>query len=467
MKRNQKRFCILLGDGFDDVEAIAVIDLLRRADIAVDIFGVGARNIQSHVGINYTADYALAGSGGTDSSKARPHDLDERVYAGLLLPGGPGIAKLLGNDRVIDLIQAFHRSQKLLYAICGAPLLLAKAGILDGYRYTCLPSVAPMIGTGTRTDEQVVVDGTIVTAQALGASIEGALTLIGIIASKEKRDEIASSYYIKELSMEKLKVNESTCASCGQCVKVCPMNIIALDESGHPYKRSGGADCMDCGHCAAICPVGAITSMLAPAVGPLVSIEQPVARDTEDKHDDGTDFLSFMKNRRSCRSFQKRSVPWELIERALDAARYAPSAKNTQPVEWTVVTDEAAIGNLAKTLHEKGRSNPELAKRYAFVDEGEDPIFRGAPILVAVHSDPKNVLFPGDGIIAATSFDLAAQALGLGTCWSGTAFSAADSVKKLARIPDHHNLHAVFMLGFPMPKWHGLPERKPLRVNRI
>lgn len=253
--------------------------------------------------------------------------------------------------------------------------------------------------------------------------------------------------------MENLKVNESACTSCGQCMKICPMNIIALDEAGHPYKRAGGADCMDCGHCAAICPVGAITSMLE--------------RDTEDQHDDGGDFLSFMKNRRSCRSFQKRSVPWELIERALDAARYAPSAKNTQPVEWTVVTDEAAIGNLAKAMHEKGRSNPELAKRYAFVDEGEDPIFRGAPILVAVHSDPKNVLFAGDGIIAATSFDLAAQALGLGTCWSGTAFSAADAVKKLAQIPDHHNLHAVFMLGFPTQTWHGMPERKPLRVNRI
>jgi len=250
--------------------------------------------------------------------------------------------------------------------------------------------------------------------------------------------------------MEKLNVNESACRSCGKCAEICPMAIIALDDAGHPYKREGGAECMDCGHCAAICPEGAIISMLG---------EQDAGR--------REDFLPFMKRRRSCRKFRKESVPTELIDRALDAARYAPSAKNTQPVEWTVISDTAAIQSLAKALFEKGRANPELARRYAFVDGDEDPIFRSAPVLVAVHSDPKNVLFPGDGIIAATCFDLAAQALGLGTCWSGTAFSATDAVKRLARIPEHHNLHAVFMLGFPEHTWRQLPARKELWVRRI
>lgn len=263
--------------------------------------------------------------------------------------------------------------------------------------------------------------------------------------------------------MEALKVSESDCKSCGLCAKICPMNIIALDDAGHPFKRIRGADCMECGHCAAVCPEGAITSMLAETVPTLESAQPSGTTGRSDK----TDFLAFMANRRSCRSFRKESVPGELIEKAIDAARYAPSAKNTQPVEWTVVSDKAAIANLAKTLHEKGRANPELAKRYAFVDAGEDPIYHSAPVLVVIHSDPKNVLFPGDGIIAATYFDLAAQALGLGTCWSGTAFSAADAVKRMSRIPEHHNVHAVFMVGLPARKLRNLPERKQPRVHRI
>jgi nitroreductase/NAD-dependent dihydropyrimidine dehydrogenase PreA subunit len=260
--------------------------------------------------------------------------------------------------------------------------------------------------------------------------------------------------------METLNVDESACKSCGLCAKICPMNIIALDDAGHPYKRSGGAECMDCGHCAAICPEGAIASGGA-QTKPTAGIDGRTERGSR------VDFLSFMKNRRSCRSFRQKGVPQELIDQALDAARYAPSAKNTQPVEWTVIADTGAIQGLAKVLLEKGRSNPELAKRYAFVDEGEDPVFRGAPVLVVVHSDPENVLFPGDGIIAAATFDLAAQAVGLGTCWSGTAYSATDAVKKLARIPESHNLHAVFMLGFPVQTWHRQPDRKAIRVHRI
>jgi nitroreductase/NAD-dependent dihydropyrimidine dehydrogenase PreA subunit len=259
--------------------------------------------------------------------------------------------------------------------------------------------------------------------------------------------------------MEMLNVIESECKSCGLCAKICPMNIIALNDTGHPYKRTGGADCMDCGHCAAICPEGAILSSAART--------KKEESDNRTESGSGGDFLSFMKNRRSCRAFLQKDVPQRLIDQALDAARYAPSAKNTQPVEWTVIADTGAIQSLAMSLYKKGRSNPELAKRYAFVEADEDPVFRGAPVLVVVHSDPKNVLFPGDGIIAAATFDLAAQALGLGTCWSGTAYSAADEVRKAARLPEGHNLHAVFMLGFPAQAWRRQPDRKEIRIHRI
>jgi 4-methyl-5(b-hydroxyethyl)-thiazole monophosphate biosynthesis len=188
MHEIKNRFCILLGEGFDDIEALSVIDLLRRANITVDIYGIGKPEITSHSGVRYSTDAVFFETEGTG--------LKENEYAGLFLPGGPGVAKLLENERIIEAVGTFHRSGKLIYAICGAPLLLAKAGILTDREYTCLPSVALLITAGTRLDKSVVVSGNIVTAKALGASIEGALTLIEHIASKAKKDEIASYYHI-------------------------------------------------------------------------------------------------------------------------------------------------------------------------------------------------------------------------------------------------------------------------------
>jgi len=184
------RFCLILGNNFDDIEAIAVIDLLRRAGVAIDLYGIGCNRIRSASGLEYPVDRGFLAQG----------DLKPSDYDGILLPGGPGVADLLFCTELIRAIRDFHAEGKLIYAICGAPLLLDKAGILDGKRFTCLPAVAPRIKSGSYSEAAVMQDGNIVTSQALGTSIEGALALIGTIISPEKQEEIRRYYHIRTIT---------------------------------------------------------------------------------------------------------------------------------------------------------------------------------------------------------------------------------------------------------------------------
>lgn len=181
-----KTCCIVLGHGFDDIEAITVINLLRRADIRIDIYGVGEKTIGSFTKVTYQTEFVFHHSA----------DISECKYDGLLLPGGPGVKELLNNSELITLIQNFHAANKLIYAICGAPLLLEAAGVLRGKQYTCLPSVASMITSGNRVEKNVVWDTNIITSKALGTSFDGALTVIQALASEEKCQEIKKDYYI-------------------------------------------------------------------------------------------------------------------------------------------------------------------------------------------------------------------------------------------------------------------------------
>ena len=183
----RKKYCAIFGDGFDDIEAVTLVNLLRRSDIEVDVYGVRSKNIVSFTRMTYVADFIFS----------ERDDIDCGAYDGILLPRGPGVLELLRNPALLSLIKDFSDAGKLMYAICGAPLLLEKAGVLQNRTFTCLPSVSEMIKTGTRLEKNVVVDRNLVTSKALGTSLDGALALIGVIASEGKRKEIMDHYYLE------------------------------------------------------------------------------------------------------------------------------------------------------------------------------------------------------------------------------------------------------------------------------
>ncbi|MBN2353910.1 MAG: DJ-1/PfpI family protein [Spirochaetales bacterium] len=167
-------YCTFLGDGFEDIEALSFIDLLRRAKVSVDIYGVDKEFIVSRSKVVYKTEKTFRSEG----------DVAFESYDGILLPGGPGVDDLVNNKALLAVIRKFFGTGKLVFAICAAPRLLDAAGVLDGRRYTCYPGTP--IKSGTHVDESVVVDGNVVTSQGVGTALAAAIKLVEIIVSKEE-----------------------------------------------------------------------------------------------------------------------------------------------------------------------------------------------------------------------------------------------------------------------------------------
>jgi protein deglycase len=181
-----EKYCVFLGHNFDDIEAITIINILRRSDIELNVYGIDDELIKSFVGMQYKVDLVFR----------KCTDINVSDYNGILLPGGPGVEGLLQNYEIIKIVQKFYNENKMVFAICGAPVILEKAGVLKNKKYTCMPSVTSMIKSGLRIDDKVVVDGNVVTSMALGTSMDAALKLVEIIKSKEKARETANKHFI-------------------------------------------------------------------------------------------------------------------------------------------------------------------------------------------------------------------------------------------------------------------------------
>lgn len=172
-------FCFIAGNGFEDIEALAIIDVLRRAEIGLDLFGVNDARIRSRSNVYYIFEKVF--------NEVKFFEFEK--YEGLLIPGGPGVYNLANNEEILKLIIKFNDEKKLIYAICAAPLLLDKAGILKGKKYTSYPGVE--IKSGNYIDDKVVVDGNIITSKGVGTAILGALKIVEIVKSKEYAKELA------------------------------------------------------------------------------------------------------------------------------------------------------------------------------------------------------------------------------------------------------------------------------------
>ncbi|MDR3208105.1 MAG: DJ-1/PfpI family protein [Oscillospiraceae bacterium] len=162
---------LLLADGFEDLEAVAPIDVLRRADIPLTTVGVSDRRVTSAHGLTVEADAVLDG-------------LDVSDMEMLVLPGGPGVDNLRHSPAVKTLLRDAARAGKLIGAICAAPALLAELGLLKGKRAVCFPDCEQTLtdhGVHIETDRQVTHDLNIITARAAGSAVEFALKLTAML----------------------------------------------------------------------------------------------------------------------------------------------------------------------------------------------------------------------------------------------------------------------------------------------
>lgn len=174
---------LFLADGFEEVEALTVVDLLRRAGLEIQTVSIndtlavkGAHNIE------VAADILLK-------------DCPEKAQM-FIAPGGmPGASNLAANARVCELFSAQHARGGRVAAICAAPaVLLAPLGILDGYDTTCYPGFEEALNAGNayHKNQRVVVDRNVITANGPSSAMPFALSIIEALSSQDKADEVAA-----------------------------------------------------------------------------------------------------------------------------------------------------------------------------------------------------------------------------------------------------------------------------------
>jgi protein deglycase len=174
------RVLVPLAQGFEEIEAVTVVDLLRRAGIEVHTASLDGPQVTGSHGIAVQADIAL------DAAVASDYDM-------IVLPGGmPGAEHLKNDPRVVSLLRRFAADDRYTAAICAAPSVLAHAGLLDERAATSFPgflTVDSAPGIRLREDP-VVVDGKVVTSRGAGTAMEFGLALVELLEGVEARERV-------------------------------------------------------------------------------------------------------------------------------------------------------------------------------------------------------------------------------------------------------------------------------------
>lgn len=177
------RVLIPLAQGCEELEAVTIIDLLRRANIEVVTAALGEGPVCCSRGTQLLADTRL------DAVMDESFDM-------VVLPGGlPGATNLQADQRIERLLQRHHAAGRFTAAICAAPKVLASAGLLSGRSATAYPGVLTIeaFPEVRLLDAPVVVDGTVVTSRGPGTAMDFSLQLIELLAGREQRDQVETA----------------------------------------------------------------------------------------------------------------------------------------------------------------------------------------------------------------------------------------------------------------------------------
>ena len=177
-----------LVDGFEQIEALAPVDLLRRAKIEVDIISVfDEKMVKSSHGVIVETEKDLK-------------DINFDDYDMIILPGGPGTENYEKSDLFVEKLLKYSKDkEKYIAAICAAPSVLARLGILTGKNAACFPSVEnELIKDGAvLSRDKVVKDGTIITSRGAGTALDFSLKLVEVLKGTEKAEKISEMIVYK------------------------------------------------------------------------------------------------------------------------------------------------------------------------------------------------------------------------------------------------------------------------------
>ena len=179
-----KRTAVLFDEGFEEIEALAPVDLLRRAGIQVDL--IGASN-QTEV---------TGRSGVTIKGTIPMKDYDFSQIDSLMLPGGGHYVKLEANPKVKEeILKAYNNPDVILAAICASPTILGRMGLLKDKNYTCFLSMNEDFGGTLHPDQYAVTDGKIITGKSAAAGIDFGMAIIKALLGEDREQEIKESIY--------------------------------------------------------------------------------------------------------------------------------------------------------------------------------------------------------------------------------------------------------------------------------
>lgn len=171
---------IILVNNFEDVEALATVDVLRRSGIIIDTTSLDNKDIITQSNNKISVDYLLS-------------EVNLNEYDFLILPGGKAVFNILDKDkRIDDLVDYFYVNKKLICAICAAPRLIAKRGYFDNLKFTIFPGCLETEVLGKQVSKGVVVEDYFITAKSMYYSIEFALEIIKKLQGKDQKKKIES-----------------------------------------------------------------------------------------------------------------------------------------------------------------------------------------------------------------------------------------------------------------------------------
>lgn len=257
-------------------------------------------------------------------------------------------------------------------------------------------------------------------------------------------------------------IDQSLCTNCKACIKTCPRVIFFENEQQKTTVNDDiSNECIKCGHCMSVCPTDAITiqgldiNNFLPAAEKLMSYEE---------------FFQLQTNRRSIRRFKPQLVEEKVVRQILEAARFAPTAKNTQELSWTILNGHEKIQKIAQEVANTFSRIPAMAELVKSVESGDDQATRNAWQLAVVHGPRSNTWGTIDATLATATFDLAAATLGVGVCWGGFVTTAAARNKEIMSILEldaDEKVFAALMFGYPDVSYNKVPQRNDIKVKFI
>lgn len=179
-----QKVLVPLAEGFEEIEAVTIIDVLRRAEMHVVIAALAGDLVIGAHGIAIQADRLLDG-------------IDEDEFAAIVLPGGmPGSRHLIEHDGLLRILRQMNEKKKWIGAICAAPTVIKAAGIIEGRQMTSYPAYENDLEEAVYCQDSVVVDENLVTSRGPGTALIFSLQMVSLLAGEEKAAELTKAMLV-------------------------------------------------------------------------------------------------------------------------------------------------------------------------------------------------------------------------------------------------------------------------------